>query len=97
MSGTPPAPETRPSVEASIVVTVRDEAASIDELLTALHGQTVQPREIVVVDGGSTDGTVARLRTWADRLPLQIIDAPGASISAGRNRARSRRRPRRQR
>lgn len=87
MSGTSLAPEMRPSVAASIVVTVRDEAASIDELLTALHSQTVQPHEIVVVDGGSTDDTVARLWAWADRLPLQIIDAPGASISVGRNRA----------
>lgn len=78
--------DTRPVVAASVVVTVRDEAASIDELLAALNGQTVRPREIVVVDGGSTDDTVARLRAWADRLPLRVIEAPGASISAGRNR-----------
>jgi hypothetical protein len=77
----------RPAVPVSVVVTVRDEAASIDELLVALAAQTVAPREIVVVDGGSTDGTLDRLRAWAGRLPLRVIEAPGASISAGRNRA----------
>jgi glycosyltransferase involved in cell wall biosynthesis len=81
---TPPAE--RPVIEASLVVTVLNEAGSIEELLTALAGQTVRPREIVVVDGGSTDGTLAILRAWADRLPLRLLEAPGASISAGRNR-----------
>jgi glycosyltransferase involved in cell wall biosynthesis len=77
----------RPVVEASVVVTVLNEAGSIEELLAALAAQTVRPREIVVVDGGSTDGTLAALKAWADRLPLRIVEAPGASISAGRNRA----------
>jgi glycosyltransferase involved in cell wall biosynthesis len=87
MTATPPEQrDERPVIEASVVVTVRDEAGSIEELLAALAAQTVRPREIVIVDGGSTDGTLAILRAWADRLPLRIVEAPGSSISAGRNR-----------
>jgi cellulose synthase/poly-beta-1,6-N-acetylglucosamine synthase-like glycosyltransferase len=75
----------QPTIEVSVVVTVRNEAGSIGDLLAALAEQTVRPREIVIVDGGSTDQTVAVLREWQGRLPLQIIEAPGASISRGRN------------
>jgi glycosyltransferase involved in cell wall biosynthesis len=52
----------QPTIEASVVVTVRNEAHSIGDLLAALADQTVRPREIVIVDGGSTDETVAVLR-----------------------------------
>lgn len=72
----------------SLCLTVLNERASIDELLGSLRDQTRQPDEIVVVDGGSTDGTLDRLRAWQQQgLPLIVIEAPGANISAGRNRA----------
>lgn len=76
----------RPVIEASLVVTVLNEAGSIEELLAALAAQTVWPREIIIVDGGSTDGTPTLVGAWADRLPLRLLEAPGASISVGRNR-----------
>ncbi len=71
----------------SLVVTVRDEAASIDGLLTSIAAQRRQPDEVVVADGGSTDGTWERLQTWRDRLPLVALQVAGANISAGRNAA----------
>lgn len=81
-------PATRPPA-ISVVVTVRDEAASLDALLDSLAAQTRAPDEVVVVDGGSTDGTVEALKRRAARgdLPLRVIERPGANISAGRNAA----------
>ncbi len=71
----------------SVIVTVLNEGNSIRGLLDSLVAQTLQPDEIVVVDGGSTDNTLPILREYSSRLPLRIVELPGAGISAGRNRA----------
>ncbi len=76
----------------SLVVTVFNEAASVGELLTTIAAQTRPPDEVVIVDGGSTDGTVELIRRLAEREPalrgrLRLLVAPGANIAAGRNRA----------
>jgi glycosyltransferase involved in cell wall biosynthesis len=69
----------------SLIVTVLQEAESIDRLLESVVGQTCPPDEVVIVDGGSTDGTWDILRGWEPRLPLRLIQVQGASIARGRN------------
>lgn len=70
----------------SVVCTTLNEEESIQALLDALSVQTRQPDEVVVVDGGSTDATVALAQSYQDRMPaLQIVSAPGTNISEGRN------------
>lgn len=73
----------------SVIATVYNEGDTIEQLLGSLAAQTRLPDEVVIVDGGSQDDTVARLRRAAaeGRLPLRILERPGASISAGRNAA----------
>lgn len=70
----------------SVIVTVKNEAASLHRLLTSLAAQTRAPDEVVICDGGSTDGTLDALRAET-RLPLKVIVRPGANISQGRNAA----------
>jgi glycosyltransferase involved in cell wall biosynthesis len=64
---------------------VLDEAGTLDVLLDSVAQQSRLPDEVVIVDGGSTDATVELLQTWRSRLPLRVIEAPGATISRGRN------------
>ena len=71
----------------SLIVTVLDEAGTIDALLESVAAQTCPPDEVVVADGGSADGTLASLRSWSSRLPLRVVEAPGANIARGRNLA----------
>ncbi|MGQ9593265.1 MAG: glycosyltransferase, partial [Anaerolineae bacterium] len=71
----------------SVVATVKDEGQSIRGLLDSLAAQTRPPDEVVLVDGGSQDDTVAQIQGYADRLPLRVLVEPGANISRGRNLA----------
>jgi glycosyltransferase involved in cell wall biosynthesis len=66
---------------------VRNEQESLPGLLDSLAEQTVQPGEVVVVDGGSTDRTVEVARSYEGRLPVRVIVRPGTNISEGRNAA----------
>lgn len=66
----------------SVVVTVLNEGPALARLVTGLLGQLTGGDEVVVVDGGSSDGSLAALvRTGA----LQVHTVPGAGISEGRN------------
>ncbi len=80
---------TPPNFPVSLITTVYNEADNIEALLNSLLAQTRPPTEIVVVDGGSTDNTLAILETFAQKspIPLQVIRRPGANISQGRNAA----------
>ncbi|WP_423226271.1 glycosyltransferase [Candidatus Amarolinea aalborgensis] len=71
----------------SVIATVLNEGDAIRRLLDSLLTQTHPADEIIVVDGGSQDNTVANLRAYQDRLPLRILVEPGCNISQGRNRA----------
>jgi glycosyltransferase involved in cell wall biosynthesis len=56
----------------------------VRDFLDSIEAQTRAPDEVVIVDGGSTDGTVELLRerSWAI-----VLEEPGANIARGRNLA----------
>ncbi len=75
-------------MKVSLVSTVLNERATIGALIDAIEAQTRPPDEILIVDGGSTDGTAQILESWAARNPLvRVRTVTGANISAGRNAA----------
>jgi glycosyltransferase involved in cell wall biosynthesis len=76
-------------VSVSVIATVLNEAGSIGRLIESLAAQSRPPDEVVIVDGGSTDGTVDALNAYAARGPLslRVLSLPGSNISEGRNAA----------
>lgn len=76
-------------MKVSIITTVLNEANSVIQLLESILKQTMQPDEVVIVDAGSTDGTVEQIRKFADTHPavsISVFIQPG-NRSVGRNRA----------
>ena len=66
----------------SLITTVLNAADAIGPFLASVATQTRAPDQIVVVDGGSTDGTIELLRRAEGITP---IEEPGANIARGRN------------
>src|SRR5438093_8000035 len=71
-----------PLVKISLVATVKDAGPHVDAFLSSIRAQTRQPDEVVVVDGGSSDGTWETLR---DADGILALREPGANIARGRN------------
>ncbi|MDP8957802.1 MAG: polysaccharide pyruvyl transferase family protein, partial [Actinomycetota bacterium] len=79
----------RERVHVSVVATVRNGADSMGEWLGSLLRQTRLPDEVVIVDGGSTDGTLEILQRYAEEapFPVEVIAAGPVNIAQGRNLA----------
>lgn len=77
----------------SVIMTVYNEADNIETVIRSLLAQTRPPDEIVIVDGGSTDGTCSVIEKLAQDTALlgdarlKCLVRPGANISQGRNAA----------
>ena len=69
-------------MKVSLVTTVLNAGGNVGRFLETVAAQTRQPDEVVVVDGGSTDGTLEELRRAEG---ITLIEEPGASIARGRN------------
>jgi glycosyltransferase involved in cell wall biosynthesis len=81
--------ESHSDLQISVIVPVKNEAASISQLLEALSAQTYKPSEIVITDGGSSDLTpeIIRERSAFSTIPIQLIETEGALPGRGRNLA----------
>ncbi len=78
-----------PSFSVSLITTLINERESITPWLESVAEQTRPPDEVIIVDGGSTDGTLEAMQDFARRspYPLKILSQAGANIAQGRNLA----------
>jgi glycosyltransferase involved in cell wall biosynthesis len=72
----------------SVVIPAYNAAGTIEQAVESVLRQTTAPREIVVVDDGSTDGTAALVAAMAGGITLvrQGNEGPGAATTAGLRR-----------
>ncbi len=73
-----------PESKVSLVATVKDAAGAVQEFLDSVAAQTRPPDEVIVADGGSTDGTLDVLHRAEG---VTLVEEPGANIARGRNLA----------
>jgi len=74
--------------KASVLMPCYNSADTLEEALASVIGQTFEDFEIVVVDDGSTDGTVEILRSWERRdarivLVLGVHDGIVSALNRG--------------
>lgn len=70
----------------TVVIPVKNEVHSIGKTLAAIFAQTRQPNEIMITDGGSTDGTIELIHKIQEEHPeLKLLCLPQAYPGHGRN------------
>ncbi|MBI4435827.1 MAG: glycosyltransferase [Candidatus Omnitrophica bacterium] len=73
----------------SVVIPVLNGESVITHCLNSLLFQRHRPDEIIVVDNGSTDETIPRVKQWVlahPEIPLQLVTETKKGPSAARNR-----------
>lgn len=71
----------------SVIVPVYNVEQYIDTCLESLVHQTYESLEIIVVDDGSTDGSLAIVKSYQERYPdlIQVFEKPNGGLSDARN------------
>jgi glycosyltransferase involved in cell wall biosynthesis len=71
-------------VRVSVVLPVYNRAHYVGEAIESVLGQTVPPAELIVVDDGSTDDSVAVVEGFA-RPEIRVLRQPNGGIGSARN------------
>jgi dolichol-phosphate mannosyltransferase len=77
--------ERQHSAQIAVIVPTLNEVENIDSLLAATLAQAAAGLnlQILVADGGSTDGTVERVRSWHGKAPVRLVASSGRRGLAG--------------
>ncbi len=76
--------------DVSVIIPAYRAAATIGRALASVAGQTLRPREVIVVDDGSGDGTMAAaeaMREHMNGIALIVVAQQNRGAGAARNRA----------
>ncbi|MDI6785324.1 MAG: glycosyltransferase [bacterium] len=74
------------NIKISVISTLKNEEDCIKPFLENLLNQSVQPDEIILVDGGSTDSTIPTISEYIQNNPkIKLLVKANAGISKGRN------------
>jgi glycosyltransferase involved in cell wall biosynthesis len=66
----------------SVITVVRNDVEHIEQTLLSVLGQDYADKELIVIDGGSTDGTTAVIERYADRLAYWVSEPDGGIYPA---------------
>lgn len=73
-------------MKTTYLITAYNAEHTIEVALASIEAQTLPADGVIVVDDGSTDDTVARVRRWAGRLPLEVVELERSGRAIALNR-----------
>jgi glycosyltransferase involved in cell wall biosynthesis len=73
-------------VTVCVVIPLYNAAASIEQTLDSVRGQTRLPDKVIVVDDGSSDAGPQIVKNYAAPFPLLLLQQPNQGPAAARNR-----------
>ena len=76
--------------DVSVITPAYRAAATIGRALQSVAAQTLRPRQVIVIDDGSEDGTYEAAMAMADKMngvDLKVVSQENQGASAARNRA----------
>ena len=72
--------------EITVILPVYNVADYIDRCMETVTGQTMTDIEILLINDGSTDGSLAKCRAWAARDGrITVFDRPNGGVASARN------------
>lgn len=72
----------------SVIIPLYNKRESIARAIASIEAQSITPREIIVIDDGSTDGSGEIVEALAASNPaIRLLHQPNSGVSAARNRA----------
>lgn len=77
------------SLNISVVIPLYNKKSEIERALLSVANQSLAPREIIVVNDGSTDGSETEVSAFMKRYPranVRLINQENRGVSAARNR-----------
>lgn len=78
------------ALDVSVIIPAYNGEDVLERSIASIESQTIPPKEIVVVDDGSTDGTIAKLQKLAQQercVPIHFYQQENAGAGAARNLA----------
>lgn len=75
------------TADVAVIIPAHRCAPALNTALASVAGQTLRPREVIVADDASGDGTADAARAWIDHLPLTVLTLPVNGGPAAARRA----------